>query len=193
METKAKSLLNLRKKTAALTTQENFLFLIVLVVVAGGIGLDLGTDLYNSQSWVHLIIDVVLGALAILGIIYIWIHLAQTRIFHREELLTAIGDAHNWKTQFNSVKDGITDEIELQFKKWKLSPAESEIALYLIKGLSLKEISVLRGTTEKTIRHQTLSVYSKSGVAGRAELAAFFIEDLFYRPSDENAPTTPLN
>jgi len=65
-----------------------------------------------------------------------------------------------------------------QFMNWGLSPSECEVALLLIKGLSMKEISSARGVKEKTIRQQATSVYAKSGYAGRHELAAHFIEDL---------------
>ena len=65
-----------------------------------------------------------------------------------------------------------------QFADWGLSPSEREVALLLIKGLSMKEISQARTVKEKTIRQQATSVYAKSGYAGRHELVAHFIEDL---------------
>jgi DNA-binding NarL/FixJ family response regulator len=68
--------------------------------------------------------------------------------------------------------------IQAQFQTWQLSPSESEIALLLIKGLSMKEIAEARGVKEKTVRGQATSIYAKSGYAGRHELAAHFIEDL---------------
>ena len=70
-----------------------------------------------------------------------------------------------------------------QFADWGLSPSESEVALLLIKGLSMKEISLARQVKEKTVRQQATSVYAKSGYAGRHELVAHFIEDLMsYNP-----------
>jgi DNA-binding NarL/FixJ family response regulator len=65
-----------------------------------------------------------------------------------------------------------------EFANWGLSSSESEVALLLIKGLSMKEISQARDVKEKTIRQQATSVYAKSGCAGRHELVARFIEDL---------------
>ena len=61
---------------------------------------------------------------------------------------------------------------------WKLTHAEKEVALLLLKGLSLKEVAELRHVSEKTARAQSFSVYAKSGLGGRAELSAFFLEDL---------------
>ncbi len=44
--------------------------------------------------------------------------------------------------------------------------------------MSLKEVAEIRGTVEKTARAQSMSIYSKAGLSGRSELAAFFLEDL---------------
>jgi DNA-binding CsgD family transcriptional regulator len=65
-----------------------------------------------------------------------------------------------------------------QFVQWGLSRSESDIALLLIKGLSMQEIADVRQVKEKTVRQQATSVYAKSGYAGRHELVAHFIEDL---------------
>ena len=58
-----------------------------------------------------------------------------------------------------------------------LTLAPRQLGAYL-KGLSLKEIAAARGTSEKTARVQSGAVYAKSGLAGRSELSAFFLEDL---------------
>tara|TARA_R110001592_G_scaffold6045_16_gene32862 strand:- start:3883 stop:4350 length:468 start_codon:yes stop_codon:yes gene_type:complete len=68
--------------------------------------------------------------------------------------------------------------IREQFSQWGLTPSESEVALLLIKGLSMKEVASLRNVKEKTVRLQASTVYAKSGYAGRHELSAHFIEDL---------------
>jgi DNA-binding CsgD family transcriptional regulator len=36
----------------------------------------------------------------------------------------------------------------------------------------------LRRTSERTVRQQALNVYRKSGLNGRSDMAAFFLEDL---------------
>jgi DNA-binding NarL/FixJ family response regulator len=59
-----------------------------------------------------------------------------------------------------------------------LSPAEREVGLLLLKGLSHKDIAQVRSTTETTIRQQALALYRKSALRSRAELSAFFLEDL---------------
>jgi DNA-binding CsgD family transcriptional regulator len=59
-----------------------------------------------------------------------------------------------------------------------LSRAEREIALLLLKGYGQREIALLLKKSERTVRHQAAAVYGKSRLAGRNELAGFFLENL---------------
>ena len=65
-----------------------------------------------------------------------------------------------------------------RFEEWGLTQSEGDIALLLIKGLSMKQIAEARGVKEKTVRQQAAAIYAKSDCAGRHELVAGFIEDL---------------
>ncbi len=67
--------------------------------------------------------------------------------------------------------------IHEQFEQWQLTKSEQEVAMLLLKGLSFKEISVVRETKEKTVRQQASSIYSKASVDGRHDFAAWFLED----------------
>lgn len=68
--------------------------------------------------------------------------------------------------------------IDDYFGEWGLTPAERDVALYAIKGLSLGEIAELRQTSEGTVKAQTGAIYRKAGVKGRAELLSLFIDGL---------------
>lgn len=70
------------------------------------------------------------------------------------------------------------DLLEEHFVAWHLTPAERDVALFLIKGLSTRAIAQVRGTSEGTIKAQTNAIYRKAGVAGRSQLLSLFIEDL---------------
>ncbi len=59
----------------------------------------------------------------------------------------------------------------------------------MLKGVSLREIAVLRRTSEATIRQQAQGIYRKSGLANRSELAAHFLDDLF-EAAEETIPET---
>lgn len=69
-------------------------------------------------------------------------------------------------------------EIDRQFDIWGLSPAEKEIGLLMLKGLSFKEAAEIRNTSERTVRQQAQDIYRKASVAGRNEFAAWFLEEL---------------
>ncbi len=68
--------------------------------------------------------------------------------------------------------------IQVQFAEWNFTQTEKEVALLLLKGLSLDEIATVRETKEKTVRQQASNLYKKAKIAGRHELVAYFFEDL---------------
>lgn len=68
--------------------------------------------------------------------------------------------------------------IEKAFERWHLTEAEREVAIMLIKGLSMMEIAAARAVKEKTVRQHATNIYAKAGCANRSELASLFIEDL---------------
>lgn len=92
--------------------------------------------------------------------------------------IDAAADAARWRAEAAGAARGLRGHIDRQFALWKLSPAEQEIALLLLKGLSLQEVADVRGTSERTVRQQAAAVYQKAAVANRAELSAWFLEDL---------------
>ncbi len=68
--------------------------------------------------------------------------------------------------------------LEERFADWNLTPAERDVALFAIKGLSIQEIATLRNTSDGTVKAQTNAIYRKAGVNGRPQLLSLFIEEL---------------
>jgi DNA-binding CsgD family transcriptional regulator len=91
----------------------------------------------------------------------------------------AAREGEAWRAQSRRFLSGLGRAIETQFDAWRLTPAEADVAGLLLKGATIREIAALRRTSEATIRQQAQGVYRKSGLASRAELSAFFLEDLF--------------
>jgi DNA-binding NarL/FixJ family response regulator len=54
----------------------------------------------------------------------------------------------------------------------------------LLKGYEHKQIAGLTGRGERTVRQHAGAVYEKAGIGGRAELAAYFLNDLLL-PEDK--------
>lgn len=68
--------------------------------------------------------------------------------------------------------------LEERFVEWNLTPAERDVALFAIKGMSTAEIATLRATSEGTVKAQTNAIYRKAGVGSRPQLLSLFIDDL---------------
>ena len=81
------------------------------------------------------------------------------------------------------------DLLEDRFAQWRLTPAERDVALFAIKGLSTAEIAALRAVSEGTVKAQTNAIYRKAGVSGRPQLLSLFIEDLIL--TEPAAPAPP--
>ncbi len=82
------------------------------------------------------------------------------------------------ETQMKLASGAFGEIVESHFDQWALTPAEADVALLLIKGLSMGEIANLRETKEGTIKAQGNAIYRKAGVNGRAQLVSLFIEEL---------------
>jgi DNA-binding NarL/FixJ family response regulator len=77
--------------------------------------------------------------------------------------------------------------MDERFEAWGLTPAERDVALGLLKGKSHKVIAYETGRSERTVRQHAVAVYQKSGLGGRAELSAFFLEGVML-PAATRAP-----
>ena len=52
---------------------------------------------------------------------------------------------------FKAASGAFSELMEQRFISWGLSPAERDIAMLLVKGLSIREIAAIRETSEGTI------------------------------------------
>lgn len=146
---------------------------------------DIIHDLQQGISLTHVLHEVVLFLIALTGLIW------QVRIIFLKnrdlqalnvELLETKNSYKEWKNRSHSKAQEIRQMIDQQFAVWLLSQSEKDVALLLIKGLSMKEIAGIRNTQEKTVRQQATTIYKKAGLSGRQELAAFFLEDILSMP-----------
>lgn len=81
--------------------------------------------------------------------------------------------------------------LEEHFTEWRLTPAERDVALMAIKGLSIAEIAALRRTRTGTVKAQCAAVYAKARVTGRPQLLSLFIDELMGDPLPGTAPVEP--
>lgn len=82
------------------------------------------------------------------------------------------------QTRLRRAQGAFQDLLDERFVAWGLTPAERDVALFAIKGMSTAEIARLRGTSEGTIKAQSNAIYRKAGVGGRSQLLGLLIDDL---------------
>src|SRR6056300_218629 len=78
----------------------------------------------------------------------------------------------------SELKKGLNHLILKRIDELCLPPAEAEVAVLTIKGLSILEIAELRNTSSGTVKAQQHSIYQKAGVKSRAELILNCIEEV---------------
>ena len=121
---------------------------------------------------------IITGAAGVVHLLYQSKREQEERLKLLRELEVARNEGREWRSKVQGHMNGVGEEIDRQFSNWNLSDAEAEVGLFMIKGLTHKEIADLRGTAEATVRQQARSVYQKSGIQGKAAFCAFFLEDL---------------
>jgi DNA-binding CsgD family transcriptional regulator len=146
------------------------------------ITLDITGDYRDGVPWTHLLVEVLILVLSLSGLIYfgkLYYQLAQAKInLLNHDLALANQQAQQWREANRELIAGLAMQIQKQFETWQLTRAEAEVGLLMLKGLSHAEIAQVRDTSERTIRDQARAIYRKSGVTGRSELSAYFLEDL---------------
>ncbi len=150
--------------------------------------LDISSDLREGTTLGHVAAEAGVLLVGLLGSIFMARRLVLTlrhaRAVQREALELAgqlevtRAEANRWRSEARDLMEGLGAALDHQFERWNLSPAEKEVALLLLKGLSHKDVAEVRSVTEATARQQARAVYKKAGLSGRHDLAAFFLEDL---------------
>lgn len=162
---------------------------LILTLLLGGIALggavDLWMDWPTSPGAVHIGFEAGVLLMSLGGVAFLWTQWNRTRLSLTrsvEDSQQLAGERDAWRGRAEKLLRGLGEEIDAQLRRWQLTPAEREIALLLLKGYGHKEIAALLERSERTVRQHAVAVYRKSNLSGRAELAAFFLEDLLLPP-----------
>lgn len=156
-------------------------FIVVLLLfVAVSNAIDIGYDYWYGASNLHMMREFFVVLMSLSAIAYLAVgHFRQSRELGRLQAELAVGrdQIRRASEQMRAARSQYSDTIQAQFGEWHLTESEKDVALLLLKGLSLREIALLRHTMEKTVRQQASDIYSKSGITGRYALSAWFFED----------------
>jgi DNA-binding CsgD family transcriptional regulator len=160
-----------RRQTVALS-----LFLIVQTLGTVFFVGDVIGDLREDPVSVHFIFEAGVTAVLVLGIIFgVWALRLTIDLLRAQEAALDVA------------RGALSQVIKTQFQSWALTPAERDVGFLALKGLDVAEIASMRGAAQGTVRAQLTKIYSKAGVSGRAQFAAFFVEDLL----GEGLPVAP--
>jgi len=152
----------------------------LLVIIVGGT-VDLALDAPDRLLSAHVIYEVSMIVIALGITVALWRAwwLAEHSLVESQRALEERqAERDGWRARAQAALDGLGRAVDEQFRAWDLTPTEREIALLLLKGHSHKSIARATGRSERTVRQHAVAVYQKSALHGRAELAAFFLEDL---------------
>jgi DNA-binding CsgD family transcriptional regulator len=164
---------------------------VVLVVVAVGGATDLYFDAPRRWLTPHVLIEVTLMTVSSGLAVYLWRgwrRAAAGLAGVRESLSEREAERDAWRRRADATLAGLGRAIDEQFTAWQLTPSEREVALLLLKGHGHKQVAAATQRSERTVRQHAVAVYQKSGLGGRAELAAFFLEGLML-PGSATGPT----
>lgn len=155
---------------------KNRVFILMVVLVQGACAIFFVSDILltvigarsRPLSWQtreFLELGAALGL--ILGVVLGWIAFRRTLIRSKRA-----------EEQLRLASGAFMELLQERFAEWQLTPAEADVALFAIKGMSTQEIADLRQTSEGTVKAQTNAIYRKAGVTGRPQLLSHFIDDL---------------
>ena len=163
------------------------LIIILSLVVLGG-AIDLWSDGPDQWWTLHAALEVSLILLSTGCLVFFWrawrdsfreTQMIRSALTQSERSLAERqAERDQWRASAEQSLRGLGQAIDAQFTSWALTPTEREVAVQLLRGLGHKQIAGMTGRSERTVRQHAVAVYGKAGLAGRAELAAYFLQDL---------------
>jgi DNA-binding CsgD family transcriptional regulator len=167
------------------TREERPNVLLIPVVLFAAIVVGATTDLVLDRpaDWLsaHVLLELSLILLSLSAAVYLgrgWYRTLGAVGRLERQLVERQAERDAWRRSAERLLEGLSVAMDRQFEAWGLTEAERDTALMILKGWSHKRIASRTGRSERTVRQHAVAVYRKSGMAGRAELAAFFLEEL---------------
>lgn len=94
------------------------------------------------------------------------------------EIRRLLGSNQAMEDRLRAARGAFAEVLEDFFRQWGLTASERDVAILLLKGLSVAEIGDLRQTRPGTVKAQCTAIYRKAGVNSRGQLLSFLIDDL---------------
>ena len=159
-----------------LSLKDIMLFSMLFAVIAINTS-DFVKDVLEGDDWLHIVLELITVGLSMGGFVLL-VRMINHRTTRDEHIQKVESDLSLTRNKLKEIGQEYSKHIQEQFDAWKFTQSEKEVAFLILKGLSFNEIAEARKTKEKTVRQQASSIYGKSKVSSRHELAAWFLEDL---------------
>lgn len=115
----------------------------------------------------HLILEAVAAATLVAGVIFLM-----------AELRGLLNRMSEMQLGLDIARGHLAEVIDAFFDEWKLTAAERDVAVMMLKGVDNDTIARVRKTASGTVRAQATRIYSKSATDGRAQFISLFMEEL---------------
>jgi DNA-binding CsgD family transcriptional regulator len=136
--------------------------------------LDAAADVAAAGLSMHVAVEA-LAALALLAGVAMGLILLRTLLASGRRKSAALAVAAG----------ALGEVIAARAREWGLTPAETDVAIFALKGCDVAEIARLRDAAPGTVRAQLARVYQKAGVNSRSALASLFLDELITLPSHD--------
>ena len=153
--------------------QPKMLFVLILTQIfcAGFFLIDIVADYvemgFASLSNWHFYVELIASVSLVIGI-----------VMQVHYLLALLRKQAQLEQNLSMARSAIQEVIDAHFQEWQLTPAEADVANFLIKGMEISEIASLRNSAEGTIKAHLNAIYRKSGTKNRSDLLSTLIESL---------------
>lgn len=135
---------------------------------------DAAVDITSGEWGLHILAEVLIALALLAGVaLGAW----QTRRMFET--------AHRNEQALQIARGAVAEIMASRFIEWRLTDAETEVALFALKGCETPEIADLRQVAEGTVRAQLTAIYAKAGVSSRHALSSLFLEDLIEVSTDK--------
>jgi DNA-binding CsgD family transcriptional regulator len=149
----------------------SILLIICMAFFAGDVVWDVAEHLrdgvgYGAEESVHLFFE----TLAVLGLGYgAWLLRGYVALLRRQSAAD--------EQTIASLRGSFERVLMEKFDAWKLTAAERDVTLLIIKGLSVADIAQARHTAPGTVKAQSSSIFRKIGVSSRTELMSQVLDE----------------
>lgn len=155
----------------------SLLALLSLVLVGSIVDLSIDYRESGGASW-HILARAIAALFLLAGMLLLARQLSYRMQMARRSILALQEEKSQFAREHAVLVESMRVAIQDQFRRWQLTPAETQLAEDLIRGYSIEQIAALRGKRSSTVRNQSVRLYARTGMTGRHELAAFFLEDI---------------